>query len=159
DAFTAMGGSGPNDVWVVGDDGGDTGPANILHWDGSAWSRNFSSDAFFVLNGVWASAPDDAWIVGNNGNILHWDGSNWSLTGAVTSGTTESLQGIWGSTANDVWAVGQHGTVLRWDGTHWRPIPSGTIDALMRVWGAGPNDIWAVGGFQSARVIHWDGAS
>ena len=93
-------GSGPNDVWAVGD-------AGILHWDGSAWTA-VSSGTTAYLEGVWGSGANDVWAVGDVGTILHWDGSAWT---SASSGTTFALFGVWGSGANDVWAVGD-GTIL-----------------------------------------------
>src|SRR6185436_15168757 len=54
-------GSGPSDVWAVGDVG------TILHWDGSAWWK-VPSGTTHDLRGVWGSGPSDVWAVGAPGN-------------------------------------------------------------------------------------------
>ena len=64
------------------------------------WNSNLPVAASF--NGAWASAPNDAWVVGDGGAILHWNGSAWA---SVSSGTMNHLQAVWGASANNVWAV------------------------------------------------------
>ena len=121
-----LSGSGPNDVWAVGSfdrqqpatnsDGGllDT-RGYALHWDGRSWSTvSLDTDAY--LTGVWASAADDVWAIGNGINyvgnsggpvdvVLHWDGARWSeVTRLETDG--HMLTGIWASGPRDVRAYG-----------------------------------------------------
>lgn len=66
----AVSGTSASDVWAVGDDG------TIIHFDGTSWSE--ASVALPLgpkptLWGVWASAPNDVWVVGD-GFILHSTG-------------------------------------------------------------------------------------
>ena len=53
--------------------------------------------------GIWGSAPNDFWVVGNGGVAIHWNGATWSQ---VDSNTSHTLNGVWGSGPNEVWAVG-----------------------------------------------------
>jgi hypothetical protein len=106
------------------------------------------------LLGVWGSAANDVWVVGNPGANLRWNGETWL---AVPSGTTESLRAVWGSGTSDVWAVGGAGAIVHWDGTTWTAVPSGTTQTLCGVWSSGPNDAWAVGG--GGAILHWDGVA
>jgi hypothetical protein len=136
-------GSGPNDVWAVGDAG------TILHWNGTAWT-GVPSGTGNDLYGVWGSGPNDVWAVGAGGTVLHWNGTAWT---GVSSGTTNYLRSVWGSGASDVWAVGDAGTILHWNGTAWTRA-SGPPDSLEGVWGSGTGDVWAVGEFGT--VLHWN---
>jgi photosystem II stability/assembly factor-like uncharacterized protein len=43
---------------------------HILRFDGTRWSE-MDSPTDHDLFGIWGSAPDDAWVVGNTGVILH----------------------------------------------------------------------------------------
>jgi hypothetical protein len=67
---------------------------------------------------IWASGPNDFWVVGgynNNteGRIWHWDGTTW--TRQLTSETiTPSVQGIWGTSPTDVWVVVADGRLLHY---------------------------------------------
>ncbi len=57
-------GSGPKDIWAVGEHG------LILHWDGVAVST-VASGTEQRLRGIWGSGPGDLWVVGEGGTILH----------------------------------------------------------------------------------------
>jgi hypothetical protein len=162
--FEGVWGSGPSDVWAVGNHQTATTPVAgaIEHWDGTAWTA-VPNGAAYQLNAVWGTGPSDVWAVGEHGTILHWNGAAWS---AVPSGTPGPLYGVWGSGPSDVWAVGfaGTGTILHWDGTAWSSIPSGTDYYLLAVWGSGPSDVWAVGTpFRNGGGIgifeHWDGTA
>ena len=50
-------GSGPSDVWSVGEGG------TAVQWDGLAWT-SYTVGTFDDLESVWTGAPDDAWAVG-----------------------------------------------------------------------------------------------
>lgn len=67
--LSGLGGSGPGDVWAVGDKG------TALHWDGRAWTA-VATGTTAVLAAVWVAAPDEAWAVGD-GVLLRWDGKSW----------------------------------------------------------------------------------
>ena len=60
-ALWGVWGSGPSDVYAVGDT--TTGEATVLHWNGAAWST-VSTPADGYPNSVWGGGPDDVWIVG-----------------------------------------------------------------------------------------------
>ncbi len=57
-------GSGPNDIYVVGDQG------TILHFDGQKWSSQVSGTQV-RLNSVWGSGPNDIYVVGDQGTVLY----------------------------------------------------------------------------------------
>ncbi|MEQ9502741.1 MAG: hypothetical protein RIT81_38080 [Deltaproteobacteria bacterium] len=105
-----------------------------------------------TINGSYALAPDDVWIVGDRGTTLRWIGTAWE--GYLTS-TEANLNAVWGAAADDVWAVGDGGTILRFNGFSWTSVQSGTSLNLTGIVGAGPNDIWAVG--DTGTLLHWDG--
>ncbi len=73
----------PDDAWAVGDYCSTVTPCHqrilMLHWNGTDWSQvripiGIGTNA---LNGVDATAPDDAWAVGGP-VVLHWNGKAWS---------------------------------------------------------------------------------
>ncbi|MBX3208405.1 MAG: hypothetical protein KF764_25390 [Labilithrix sp.] len=155
--FHAVWGSGPNDVWLAGDNG------RIFHTDGywgnmAEW-RPQNSNTRARLTRLWGTAPDDAWAIGEIGTIRHWTyNEGGELYWAPSESTTTStLRAIWGSSANDVWVVGDDSTILHGDGATWSrvevPVPPGT--PLYGVWGSGADDVWVVG----ERVILRRGAS
>lgn len=61
---------------------------------------------------VWASRPEDAWVVGAGGSIMHCT----PMCAMVPSNVTPdvNLLGIWGADARNIWAVGTKGIILRY---------------------------------------------
>jgi len=95
-------GSGPNDIWAVGDSG------TIRHLVGGAsrWEI-VASPTTEALHGIWGSSANDVWAVGDNGTILHFDGTKWRKSSAAFAiGKKPRLAAIWGSGPNDIWIVG-----------------------------------------------------
>ena len=85
--------------------------------------------AFFA---VAASAPKDAWAVGENIHfpavIEHWDGTAWK---AVPSPSCGGLNSIALAPGGKAWAVGtipdaQDTTpfILQWTGKAWKKVPA-----------------------------------
>lgn len=138
----AMWGSGPNDIWAVGDQ-------SLAHWNGSSFTLTPAEQDF---SGVWGSSANDVWLVSTDGSILHWNGSSFTL---IHSDPASFLYGVWGSGPKDVWAVGWGGTILHWNGSSITRVPSGTSQALWSIWGSGPDDVWAVG--RQGTTLHWNG--
>ena len=104
-------GTAVDDVWVVGQvvTGAGFNPhGNMAHWDGVSLT-NVDNGTGVMLFGVWASARDDVWAVGENGVILHWDGVSWV---SIPSGVAGDLEGVYAND-QDVWFVGFGGTILR----------------------------------------------
>jgi hypothetical protein len=104
-----------------------------------------SGPDLFGLRGVWGSAKDDVWFVGQDGKIMHYDGESWALMPAVTG---QSLRMVYGNSAEDVWAVGDD-VVLHYDGTEWKVALGGRAGDLaeqfLSVWASGPTDVWVSG--------------
>lgn len=101
----AIGGGADNDIWAVGVGG------SMLHFDGTAWSKASLKDVmgnFDELRGVWASGPDNVWVVGNE-LLLHYNGTIWS----VRRTPTWKFNAVSGSGTQTVWAVGTNGLIAR----------------------------------------------
>lgn len=71
--FFKVWGSGPDDVYVVGQNGA------VLHWDGTALEELFVGVSQDLI-GVWGDGPDRVVVVGGrtNGAAAIWDGQSWS---------------------------------------------------------------------------------
>jgi hypothetical protein len=147
-SFNAVWGSGPNDVWIAGEEG------KLRHsrgWTeaGAGWEA-VPTPSVATYYGIWGSGPNDVWIVGAAGVILHGSPEDGRLRFArVESPTTQNLHGIWGSAPDDIWVVGDGGTALHYDGQRWAISPTapegGHHGPLFAVWGSGPDDVWIVG--------------
>jgi hypothetical protein len=131
----------------------------ILHWDGTAWTRQLR-ESNLSLRGVWGSSSSDVYAVGlgfftPEARIFHYDGTRWDeVPGFVSDSEELSFASVWGSSATDVFAVGAafDGTfdgslIYHYDGTTWERMstPTGISPVLEDVWGSSATDVYAVG--------------
>jgi hypothetical protein len=65
----SISGTSANDIWAAGH-------RVRLHNDGSGFVVDSDAPDFAVA-GIWAAAPDVAWVVGENGRSQRYDGSGW----------------------------------------------------------------------------------
>lgn len=165
----SLAGSGRSDVWavatdlcpIVGETFAEGRSAEILHWDGTAWSRVLSRNG--ELTAVTASAPDSAWAVGflsTAGFIMKWDGTSWQ---EVPPRLNHMPTALWSRGSDDVWmgssrlGSGPHTPLFQhWDGTMWQQGSPQDTFWLCGVWSSGPSNVWALG---VAGTWHWDGST
>jgi hypothetical protein len=151
---TGIWGTGPNDVWIVGQSTMTLAGA-IFHWDGATWTQT-PTGPLPPLWGMWGNGTNDVWAVADHGVVLHKDDSGWVESSSDAAGTTGPLSATWGSGPSDVWAVGGTGIFVHWNGAVWAAAANGlTSQALTGIWGSGADDIWAVG--LNGTILHWDG--
>jgi hypothetical protein len=124
-SFSAIWGSGPDDVWVVGD-----APA-ALHFDGRTWNEvPYGVPLSGGINTVWGAGPRDIFAAGDGGMILRWNGQAWTR---LTVPSDRQIVALAGRTGADVFALTQSNTdrdpptLLHWDGRAWTgaPLPMG----------------------------------
>ena len=65
DVYTSVRGTSRSDVWAVSTAG------SVYHFDGSSWKASLLNpqDSY---NWVWPIAPNDVYVIGNNGALLHY---------------------------------------------------------------------------------------
>ena len=101
----------------------DGGPDSLA----SLWER---ADAGTVnYNAVAGSAPENVFIVGDQGTIVHWDGI---ALAPEASGTTANLRGVAVVDQTLAYAVGEQGTILHRQGGAWiadPPISTAVLNA------------------------------
>ena len=127
--LTAIGGTGPDDLWIVGEAG------EIARWRGHGLERVVAGHPLgrsaVIVGELWATSGDQ--VVRYRGGRMTTErtGLGWAAD-------------VWG-TADDVWAVGSARIARRQHG-RWRIVqpPSGA-SSLFAVWGSGPSDVWAAG--------------
>lgn len=106
--FHDVWGTGPDDVYVVGQ------PGAILHWNGAAWSLvDVSAE---VLTAVWGTGPGTIYAVGHGGAILRGSGTSWS---SMTSGTEENFYDVGQGPYDAIYAVGEKGVIRALQGNTW----------------------------------------
>lgn len=161
-ALLSITGTGTDDVWTVGADGGD-GPM-ALHFDGAAWERlDVGSDG--DLWWVWRGPDQVAWFAGAGGRVIRYDLATDEADVEVLDADV-TFFGIWGTGEDDLWAVGgnialsANGAQL-WHrvGTSWErvdlPTEAASKFAMYKVWGAAADDVWLCG--PGGAVSHHDG--
>ena len=151
----AVWGSSSNDVFAGGASFSQSYGDEILHWDGTSWSRMQATP--ISVSGLWGSGPNDVyasgwfWLGDNQGGLLHWDGTIWSQITTPIGGLTDAA--VWND-GSEVFIIDTYPTYLRrWDGTTWTTIADGYQATsatpygqnLFSVWGSGRNDVYAVG--------------
>lgn len=118
-------GSGPDDVWAVGENEDPTNTGALIeHWNGTSWTAAAPATgepADSALVAVSADSPSDAWAVGGFGNVTagaegalieHWNGSSWSVvkgakkTPKAEGINTVGLVAVDALSPTDVWALG-----------------------------------------------------
>jgi hypothetical protein len=129
--------------WAVGKKG------RVAFFDGSNWKAE-TVGTKTDLTGVYASNPDEVYIVGAGGTAFHYRGKWMSVPTPVTTG----LRGISGVDSSHVWAVGTSGCVIFFDGQKWSVQDSGVSWNINGVSALDPNHVWAVG---SGGILFFDG--
>ncbi len=146
ESFWWVHGTGPNDVWMVGEKG------RITHWDGTNFREDVSGTTA-TLFGVYAFAANDVWAVGGtpegggpNDVVLHFDGTAWTPE-TLPAPANVALFKVWGTTPGELYVVGENAVILRRTGGAWRREGEGVGQArLTTVFGCSPQEVYAVGG-------------
>lgn len=160
----AVWGTGPNNVFIVGEAG------TILHStnNGANWSGGVGVGGSQQLEAIWGTG-NSIFIVGDSGTILHSTngGSTWVAASSVTPAFSGQFYGIWGSSTDNLFAVGSDAMIYRSTdgGNTWAQSNNGVVNTsnpsttLRGVWGSGPNDIYVVGGpptiYHSTDGVNW----
>ncbi|HUS66978.1 MAG TPA: hypothetical protein VMZ28_20715 [Kofleriaceae bacterium] len=156
--------SSSSDLWLVGtswDEASDFDGV-IYHFDGDAWDELTVPDRRFV--DVWASGPDDVFVMGVAGPALsfdggalevrRFDGDDWSaevLTGTIDSELLPA--GLTGTGAGDVYAATAYHGVFHHDGDTWAPLAP--PDDLRDVHALAAGEVYF--GARDGEVHRWDG--
>jgi hypothetical protein len=146
-------GSGPNDVYAVGDNDA------VFHTTGNGTWTNLAPAINRNYQSIWGSSASDVYTVaadgfGGNPIILHLTGgSTWTIVNSPVE-----MEGVWGSAANDVWAVGVFGNIVHSTGGNvWTSVASPTSQNLNAVWGTSNANAYAVG--NNGTILRWNGAT
>ena len=147
-------GSGPNDVWVIFDEGS-------MHYTGTSWTLQGMVGNYAVGgHSIDGTAQNDAWIVADGGTVYHYNGSAWSV---VSSGTTQNLWSIHAVSSSLAFAGGENATLLKWNGTNWQSMSAPTVRGdqngnrvIISITGSA-NDLWVTA--SSGDVFHYDGSA
>ena len=145
DTLRAVWGSGTTNVWAVGDDG-------FYHWDGAAWSRNFS-EVGYIVGGASAGR---FWVGGAALEIYGYaptDWGDWTVSEPFGLTYLETWNGVWASSTSNAWIVGTNGYMAHYTGGDWVPVTGVTEHNLLSIWGESANDIWV--GSENGMLLHY----
>ena len=109
-------GTGPKDVWVVGNRTTVPNTPALWHFDGTDWTETdvalrLPYESLSKFSDVFARSARDVWVTGTGarGGLLHYDGTDWRWEPA---GVGNRMNGLWG-TGTALYAVGEQGAVLQ----------------------------------------------
>lgn len=101
----------------------------LQRWTGQAWAKQLPPNA---ADDIWASGPDDAWMVADS-EVNRWNGKTWTSLSSWPS----SYHHVTGTSQANVWLVGNG--LTHWDGTNLSHVPlAPTTGAFTAAWAASP---------------------
>lgn len=137
-ATNAIWGSGPDDVYFVGQGG------SITHWNGTDWELHFP-DTSAHLTGIWGAGPDDIHVSTYSNAMLHSTGGGVWTKQVLDLGWT--FEDVWGASATEVVATFggfiRYGEAGTWGGSEGLPGTYGGI----KVSGTSANDLWFINSY------------
>jgi hypothetical protein len=96
---------------------------------------------------IYATAPDNLWLIGQHGVVMQWNGTTWRLHHPPQpSGQSTAViaYGISGRSPDDMWLlIGS--TVQHWDGATWTirdSLPPNGLESFDSIWEAPNGDVW-----------------
>ena len=102
----AVWGINSDDVYAVGEE-------DILHWDGTTWSKETVNE--HELKGVWGTSSDHVVVAGGN-TIYTGSFGNWSEYQVTDA---NNFTDVWGSSENDIYVMADNGKYVHFDGSTW----------------------------------------
>jgi hypothetical protein len=109
DGIHDLGGSGPNDIYVVGFEG------MMIHYDGAVWTPIPGFSALDITS-VWSNTSDDVFALQQGSLLHHFDGLSWTQVGADATVAWQS--DMWGTSTHNVWFVDPNGGLSHYNGAH-----------------------------------------
>jgi hypothetical protein len=134
-ALRAISGSGPDDVWAVGD-------SVVVRWDGTGWSHVAPGlETGTSWHGVWSVGSQDIWIVGGGGGGEYVNASYSPVAGNIV------LSSVWatGSMGSAVVYAGSANGVLQVAGGSWQSVLGANGGAVLAMGGTQATNVWAAG--------------
>ena len=168
----AMHGTSSSDIWAVvvdayAEDVGDR--ALILHYDGQRWSEVPAPDFLghrYVLNGVFALAPDEVWAtLDGSTRPIRFDGTRWEWEDpapGVWAQLEGSLKGVGAVDAGHVFFFGTHGKIVHRAGDQWaleHKTETGgfTVNLLQCIWAPALDGVLVGGNYGQVYRRNTDG--
>jgi hypothetical protein len=170
---TAVGGTGPDDVWIGGERGA------MDRFDGERW-RAHPLDPPLAIRELSAAAEGEVWVVAGGSQeagarLFHFDGTAWRESApsvTLSEGELVSWAAVAAAAPDDVWVAGTllvwqghpldqavpvRPLLFRWDGAAWTEttLPDERFQPQALA-AAAADDVWLVG---AGTAWHFDGAA
>ena len=148
-ALKGVWGSGPDDVWMVGDN-------VVLHFNGQTMEPAGPS-VIGGLRSVWGVGPDRLWAVGD-GQVLSYSEGTWTdITSDVPLGPSgvPDYRAVSGVGDADVWIASNDGMLALFDGVSWTSVERETSWDVNGVWGT-RDVVWALSGASGGVLVGAD---
>jgi photosystem II stability/assembly factor-like uncharacterized protein len=144
ETIEAIWGSGPSDVYLVGQDG------LVIHYDGQKWAR-IGVDV--LKNGtvydVTGTSSKDVWFATSGVGAVHFDGAHWV---PMKGGT--SCCGLHAISPSNVWGASA-ASVDHYDGKTWSITGGTATKGVGDVWASSATDVYVSD--DNATLHHYDG--
>lgn len=144
----SVSGTGPDDVWMVGDDG------VVLHGSLAHGFQRVSSGTKAQLEVVFADTRGAAWVAGGYTLARVSVGEEPVRVDALSRSW---MHDIHGTASDDIWALSNHG-LAHFDGRKWAWFSGDPTHG--RIWALAKNDLWTANfaGHGTVSYGHWDGS-
>lgn len=143
--LTGIWGSGPRDIWAVGQ--GFDSP--VLHWNGSSWAPAAKRPADRNFLQVAGTGPSDIWVRSDDSRLHRFNGSAWSQVPvpknySISTMLVKGPQEVWVSGSTTPFKASPV-TVMRWNGKSWQTIRTEPVQSISRLLSTEDGEIWGVG--------------
>lgn len=129
------------------------------------WTK-MTSPGSQALYGVWGSASNNVYAVGNAGSLYRYNGSQWFVD---SQGLQGDLKDIWGTSASNIYVVGfdddvsaNRYYVYKYNGSNWQNLDIGAPSNFVpnAVTGTSDSNIYVVGYSDSStgQIYHYNGS-
>lgn len=135
----SVSGTGPNDVWVTGEQ------AYLRHYDGTSWTM-INPGIGSTMKVVLALATNDVWAAGAmpGKETTHYNGVKWTtIRTSALSSNTAVFTSMTAEAADDVWGIG-NSKVGHWEGTAWS-VEELSVGQTLRSITTALGHVWIVG--------------
>jgi len=140
-SLAAVTGTGPDDVFAVGNAG------VVMHYTGETWTL-LSSPTSADLTGVISTEPGVAIAVGTDGTVWHLSTEDISVLPAPPGGV--NLGGVWATGDTQIFAISGH-DFFAYNGETWEYVRLPFYDVAASIWGIGSSQLH-IGGWSTANL-------
>src|SRR5262249_33082558 len=112
----------------------------------SGWCWYRPTPSGNTVEAIYATAPDNLWVIGDAGTVLQWNGTSWRSPAlpAPPFRASMNLGMVHGRGPDDMWVAGLN-EIYHWDGAAWtlvEYIPPEVDQRYYTIWEAPDGQLW-----------------